>query len=410
MSESTRTVLFILLIALIALAGGKYLLRVSHREQGPRAGLFRMGIAIYLALGLGLGRQGLGVLDDRMLANLEPVLDLALGWTGLLFGLQFRLPRLRRYPPGFTLVSFSQALATMLVVGAVMAPALSSVFPAAAPEQLWPAVILLAAVGAISSPSATALAARKVRKIKSGLGRLVHYVSSTDPVLPLVAFSIATGFLRQGTLSLQNGLEAVAVSVLIGLVLGLLFYSFARHRHGENELIFFVLAFTVFSGGVASYLGLSSLFISAVIGATLANRLEISERVFRVLATRERPILIVFSVLVGASWDPGSGAVPALMMLLVLYLAARIAGKLGGMAVIRPVLGGRVESGSTLAGLALLGQGGMSIALVANYLLLGQGPVCSTAVTVALLAVVLFEALGAYAASVALEERKGAGQ
>jgi len=405
MTESTQTILLLLLLTLIALAGGRYLFRTGGGPQRP-GGLFGLGFAGCLSLGLALGGPGLGILEGRLLANLEPVLDLALGWTGLLFGLQFNWRRLRRYPAGFPLTALWEGTVALLVLCALMLPLFKWLFPAADPVELLGGLVVLAAVGAISSPSSTALAARTRSPIRRRLARLVHYVSSIDPLLPLVVFSVTVGYLNYGSGSLLSPVEWTAVSVLLGLVLGFLFHSFARHRHGENELTFLIVAFTVFSGGIASYLGLSSLFVNSVAGITLANRLEVSERIFRVLAEREKPILIVFLVLVGASWEVSSAA-GGVLLLLAVYLAARVAGKLGGMAAVRPLFGERLERGGVLAGLALLGQGGMSVALVANYQLLCEGPVCSFVVTVALLAILLGEGFGVHAARLALVVKKG---
>jgi hypothetical protein len=293
----------------------------------------------------------------------------------------------------------------MLALCALMLPLFRWLFPVADPVELLGGLVVLAAVGAISSPSITALAARTGVPIRHRAARLAHYVSSIDPLLPLVVFSLTVGYLNYGSGSLLSAVEWTAVSALLGLVLGFLFYSFARHRHGENELTFLIVAFTVFSGGIASYLGLSSLFVNSVVGITLANRLEVSERIFRVLARREKSILIVFLVLVGASWDVSSAA-GGVLLLLVVYLAARVTGKLVGMATARPLFRERLERGGILAGLALLGQGGMSVAMVANYQLLCEGPVCSFVVTVALLAVLLGEGFGTHAARLALVERK----
>ena len=80
-------------------------------------------------------------------------------------------------------------------------------------------LVVLAAVGAISSPSITVLAARTGLPIKRRAAQLAHYVSSIDPLLPLVVFSVAVGYLRYGSGSLLTAVEWTAVSVLLGLVL-----------------------------------------------------------------------------------------------------------------------------------------------------------------------------------------------
>jgi Sodium/hydrogen exchanger family len=405
MSESARTVIYILLVALIALAGGRFVFRVGG-ERRMSKGLFRPEFAVYLGLGLLLGNNGLNIIDSRILENLEPVVELALGWTGMLFGLQFSLRRLKRYPTEFPIAAFLQGLTTIVVLCAVLFPLAGRYFPLTDRIELWGGLLVLAVVGAVSSPSSTALAARSAVLLKPQAARLAHYISSMDAVLPLFVFSMIAGYLGDGSGSLRTAFEWVVVSILLGLVVGFLFYSFARHRHGENELTFLIVAFTVFIGGIASYLGLSSLFVSAMVGFILANRLEISERIFRILAEREKPILVVFLIIVGASWELTSVSAPAIVLLmLVAYLAARVAGKLGGMAAAGALFRDGFQAGGGLTGLALLGQGGMSIALVANYQLLFEGRFCDFVVTVALLAVVIGEMFGAYAARLALAEK-----
>jgi len=394
MAESTRTVLLILLVAFIALVGGRLYL---GRKGSPS--LFRVTTLGYLALGLALGGQGLSLLERHMLANLEPVVDLALGWIGILFGLQFELKRLRRYPPRFFEITLFQSLFTVALLGVVMYLALGRLMPGEG-DSLWRLLFFIAAVGAVSSPAEIALAASVGGGVKRKFARLVHYVTSLDPLLPVVLFAFTAGLYhsRAGG-GIIPALEWTAVSVLIGLVLGLLFYSYARHRHNENELAMMIIAFTVFSGGIAAYLNLSSLFINIVLGAALANLLPTSERVFRVLVSRERPILIVLLVLVGANWIPfPQGRLAAVTSLLAIYLAARVLGKVVSVAAARPFAREELAQGGRASGLALLGQGGMSVALIANYQFFFSSTADTVAVSVALCAVVLSEAFSAYAA------------
>jgi hypothetical protein len=394
MADSTQTVLLILLVTFIALVGGR---RYRGRKGSPP--LFRVTTLAYLALGLALGGQGLGMLEQDMLDNLEPVVGLSLGWIGILFGLQFEIKRLRRFHPRFFGVTLFQSLFTVVTLGGVMYLALGW-FTSGGGGSLWRALLLIATVGAISSPAETVLATLASGGVKRKLARLVHYISSLDSFLPVVIFAFTVGLYHSRTGGgIVSALEWTAVSALIGLALGLLFYSYARHRHSENELAMMIIAFTVFSGGIAAYLNLSSLFINVVLGVVLANLLPTSERIFRVLVSRERPILIVLLVLVGANWIPfPQGRLVTVAALLAIYLAARVLGKAVSVAAARPFLREELTQGGWAAGLALLGQGGMSVALIANYQLLFGGAADTMAVSVVLCAVVLSEAFSAYAA------------
>ena len=405
MSESTRTILLIMLVAIIALAGGRAILR---RRGGPS--LFRLHTAGYLVVGLVLGQGGLGLLSRGMLANLEPVLQLALGWAGLLFGLQFEFRRLKRFPASWSWAALVQALVTAGLLLAVMFIAVSKFFGWEG-TSLWLAVLLLVVAGSASSPSETALAASSAENIRNRFAQFANYIASLDPALPVAILGVMAGWFHTTGGGLVPALQWTIASLLIGLVLGFLFYSYARHRHTENELAMMIIAFAVTGGGIAAFLHLSSLFICIVMGAFIGNSLkDTSQKIFRVLALRERPILLVLLVLVGAAWQPGeSGGVIEVALCLGLFLAARLAAKLTAAAVFGRIAPEDTEGAGIIGGLTLLGQGGMSVALVANHQLLFGGWGLSGAVSVALLGVVAADALAAYAARLALVRRKGEG-
>jgi len=405
--ESTRTILLIMLVAFIALAGGRVILR--RRGRPP---LFRLHTLGYLIVGLVLGEQGLGFLSLGMLANLEPVVGLALGWAGLLFGLQFEFRRLGRFPATWAWAALVQALVT---AGSLLVALILSVNVLFAWEgaRYWVGLWLLVAAGSASSPSETALAAGSSDRIQRRFAQFAHYMASLDSALPVAILGVLAGWFHAGGGELVPAVEWAVASVLIGLALGFLFYSYARHRHTENELAMMIIAFAVTAAGIAAFLQLSSLFICMVMGAFIGNSLkDTGGKIFRVLAVRERPILVVLLVLVGAGWQP----VPAAQTLpvaicLVVFLAARVAAKLVSGALFGRIAGADTQGAGTVGGLALLGQGGMSVALVANCQLLFGGLGLTEAVSVALLGVVAAEAVAAYAARLALVKRgeKGGG-
>lgn len=407
MSESSLTILIVLFMALVALAGGRVLLRT---RAGQNPGYFRFTTALYLVLGLALGGQGFGLVGPALLHNLEPVKELSLGWIGMLFGLQLRWTHLQRFPAVFFRVLLLESGLSLLAVGGTLWLVAGWLGPAALGE-LVPAVSVLAALGAVSSPTATALAAVAGGRVRHRLARLAHFTTSLDPLLPLVLFALAAGYRHPAGGGGWAALQWLAASLLLGLILGLLFYSFARHRHSERELTLLIIAFAVFAGGVASYLELSSLFVTVVLGATLTNLLPAGERVFRTLSAREKPILILLLVLTGADWRIGAAAgATAVVVLLAAYLVSRSAAKISAMALTSRARSADLEPGAWRGGLALLGQGGMSVALLANCQLLFHGESAATLVTVGLLAVIVAEFYAARAARAALFVDSTAGE
>lgn len=399
MTDSSLTIITVLVVALVALAGGRFLLRT---RAGRPQGFVPYSMAFYLVLGLAVGGEGLGLLDGKLLRNLEPVQEMALGWIGLLFGLQLGYRPLSRFPALFHRTVLFESTFTMALTGAALWFVLKGAGGGSGSGHRE-ALLALAVLSGVSSPTATALAALAGGRARHRLARLAHYVTSLDPLAPLLVFTLGAGYFHPLGGGVPAALHWPAASLLLGLALGLLFNSFARHRHEERELTMLIIAFTVFAGGVATYLHLSSLFICVVMGTVLANLLPASEKIFRVLSSREKPILVLLLVLTGASWRIEEVEQLSLIWILLgVYLAARTAGKLGAMALVRLTARDDLERGAALGGLALLGQGGMSLALIANYQLLFGGPYAATAVTVGILALAAGELYSARAARAAL--------
>ncbi|MBW7996001.1 MAG: hypothetical protein FVQ81_05385 [Candidatus Glassbacteria bacterium] len=404
MTETTRTVMLILLLAFIALTGGRLILRKRTRQAVP---LLRLHTAMYLVVGVALGRHGLGLLASETLVNLEPLLQLALGWAGLMFGLQFNRRSLRQFPPSWAAAAGLQAVVTVLVLALVMGSAFIRFFDWEG-ARFWLALLLVTVAGAASSPAEPALAASGSGRIRKRFAQFVNYAASLDPVLPIVILGAAAGWFHAGGGGLVPALEWTAASILTGLAMGFMFYSYARHKHTEKELAMMIIAFAILAGGIAAYLKLSSLLISMVMGVLVGNSLkDTGERVFRVLVVRERPILVVLLVIVGASWDPVRIAdlVPVAACLMI-FLAARVGAKLIGAFLFSPLVREEMEGAGAGGGLALIGQGGMSIALLANHQLLFVGYGAADAVTIVLAGLVIAEAVAAHAARLALEHRR----
>ena len=123
------------------------------------------------------------------------------------------------------------------------------------------------------------------------------------------------------------GLQWYFLSLSLGTAMGFLLHGLTRMRCSEEELMVFVIGTVLFSSGIALYFKLSPLFINAIMGMLIANLPGSKDRIFGLLVRLERPFYIVFLILAGAIWRPGSAwALP----LAALYLLLRFAGKLAG--------------------------------------------------------------------------------
>ncbi|HDH96816.1 MAG TPA: hypothetical protein ENF73_03705, partial [Proteobacteria bacterium] len=162
-----RTILGILLIGFLAVAGATFLKRhVPAQKAG--FGPFRSGIS-FLLLGLILGPSVTSVFDENTLASMEFVAALGLGWIGFLFGMHLEWRLLRKVSTRLYVLAFGQALLTfvavLFVLAALMVPSGRAALPATVGSAviLWAGPVALAACASDSAPGRAFWLASRLR-------------------------------------------------------------------------------------------------------------------------------------------------------------------------------------------------------------------------------------------------------
>jgi hypothetical protein len=319
----------------------------------------------YLVLGILLGPQVSGVLSADMLDSFAPVTTLALGWIGAIVGMQFYLQDLVRIKAQQYRIAFFESLTSVGVVMGLEMVALGWLFGIPYWQSAVPA-FALGAIAATSTPSGIEVVARRL----SRRGPIVRQLEITTAVDALVAV-VAMGLL----LCLQNPVsetvrrpltstEWVAVTLGIGIIGGALFHLFLGEERHIDRIFISLAGAIILTSGAAAYLGLSPLLPAMIVGIMLVNTSASRLEIQRTLVTAERPFYFVLLIVAGASWQPGlvTSFVPV-----ALFLIARAAGKIGGAR-----LSARANDALPVLGLhwgrALLGHGGLALALALDYL------------------------------------------
>lgn len=383
-----RTLLGLIIIALISFLGARRLFASARLPLGAQL-IFLTGTE-YIFLGAILGPHLTGLLTTEVLENLSPLIALGLGWVGLMFGVQLEWRRLRRVPRRYFGIAGIESLVTAAVLfGVFRWLVLPRIHPGDSGLAVVAAALSVAAMGTPTSPSATALVIRHLGK-RTRLGAFLGYLSGMDSFMGILLFGLVFCLYHSSRVAgvpILHPLEWLTLSILLGVVLGLLLDSLTRPRYTGDELVLMVIGMVIFAGGVSAYLRLSALFVTTVLGITFCNRSPLGGRIYTMLQATEKPFYIIFLLLAGALWLPPLAwaylAVPA-------YLLVRALGKLIGTGIGRKFFKPpySVPGG---VGLGLLSQGGMAVAMVVNYQQVYGGDLTRTVTTVVLLAVVLNE-------------------
>jgi Kef-type K+ transport system membrane component KefB len=320
---------------------------------------------------------------------LTPLFSLGLGVVGLIFGIQLEVGKILRFPARYLSMAAIQAVVTMLVVSCPCYLVLKELFGDDG-LSIGVASLILGATAACTAQTALALIGREFDLRGARVMELLRYISSVDAVVGLIVLGFAFCLMHaEPVVDFDAGIsfQWFALSLGIGTAMGFLLYLITRVRCREEELLVFVVGMVTFSSGIALYLELSPLFVNAMMGITVANLPGSNDRIFNVLVRLERPFYIVFLILAGAIWRPGS---PWALPLAALYLSLRLVGKLGGGYLaarlatddFRPPLG---------LGMGLVSQGGIAVAMVMDYYQLGSTELTGVVVTTVLIAVIFNE-------------------
>ncbi len=349
----------------------------------------------FIFVGVALGDQMVGLLSEEIVRSLTPLFSLGLGVIGLIFGMQLELGKILRFPVRYLPIAVIQAAFTMLVVFWPSYLILRKLFGDAG-EPVLLASLVLAATAACTAQTALALIDREFKLRGSRVMELLRYISSIDAVVGLFVFGFAFCLMHtEPVLGFRPGpgLQWFVLSLSLGTAMGFLMQLLTRVRCSDEELLIFVVGMVVFSGGIALYFKLTPLFINTIMGFLLANLPGPKQRIFNLVVRLEKPFYIVFLILAGAIWQPGS---PWALPLAALYLGLRFAGKVSGGYLAGRVVRSEADGAHPprRLGLGLISQGGMAIAMVMNYYQLSSAAVTGAVVTAVLIAVILNELAG----------------
>lgn len=318
----------------------------------------------FLLLGYLIGPRGVGLIPVTIAESLDPLLHLALGWAGLMFGLQFNYRTVRLYRRRRWILGFAQTLVTSIVVAVGAWQLLPLIFPAIDGEMRLRACAILGVCAGPTAPSSIHYFS-KIFQIRGRVNRLLKFIVGVDGIPPILLLGLAAGLLHVSNLGLGEGLPGwkwLLVGVLIGILLGLLLAALVGLEFKQEELLLFVLGVVALASGLAQYLHLPAVFLSFFAGITAANTAWHREEIHKLAAHAEKPLYLTFLVLTGTLIVLDDARVVALAAILV---TLRLGGKILGNMVWRWIPS-EPRARSPWLGLALLSQGGLTLVLAVD--------------------------------------------
>ncbi|MGI8546120.1 MAG: cation:proton antiporter [Gemmatimonadaceae bacterium] len=372
-------------LTLVMLVAGAYLAaRVAFEWLGRR--FLIVSGAEYVLLGILVGPQVSGLLGKTVLQSFEPITTLALGWMGAIIGTRFYLAALVAVPGITYRLAFVESILTLLTVFGVEMAALTLL--GFSPGRVWIPALAMGTIATASSTAAVDMIGERLGSDRPLVAQLS--VSTTvNAFVAVIAFGILLSMHHPDPHVMDRPItptEWMVIAIAVGIIGGSLFYLFLGSEEHEDRLLIALGGAVILVSGAAAYLSLSPLVVGLFFGIILVNTAANREEVTAVLESVDRPLYFVLLVIGGATWRPSTE--PWALAIVVLFLAARAAGKLGGARLAARANGALPVLGNDW-GQALLGQGGLALALAINYqyqqVAIGSGLVFTAAVVSVLL-------------------------
>jgi hypothetical protein len=382
-----------LLMGLLVLSYIGSLLVGSGKSRGLASGIE------FIGLGFAVGPRALGLVEQPMIVDFEPIVQVALGWLAFVVGLDFGRVEGRRVEKRAEVLGIVGAVITGLAVAAAVFAAMPSLHLTGFDEKST--LLLAAGAGAVSAETARNAVAWIQNRwgAKGPVSSLLVDFGTADDLVPVVAAGAVFAFAPPGTSSIAlPPLGWFGASLALGALLGIV--TAMLLRGAEGDAVWGALIGTLLLGvGAAARFGLCTIFVTFVMGIALAGASPSRRALRAMVSPTEHAVLYPLLLLAGARLDPRPLFDDRrLLALVALVLLARIVGKLVSGLVVRIAAPAARPAGAWL-GIVLLPSGPVSIACGFVFALRFPGAIGDTL----LLAAVASSALGELVSTLALK-------
>ncbi len=320
---------------------GLMMSRLAKRVELP-------AVTAYLITGLLLGpyclgrlrMAGIGFHTMKDVSAMSILPDTALGFIAFTIGNEFRMADLKSMGRKAITIGILQAVITTFFVDVALVT-LHFLMPKAISI---PSAITLGAIAAATAPAATLMVVRQYRA-EGPLTQLLLMVVAIDDAVGLVLFSASFGVanaLEAGginliTVAVEPILEII-FSLALGAAAGLVLDWSERYFHSRGNRISMSVAFVLLTVGLSKvefylgpiHCGFSLLLVCMMTGTIFCNICQTSASLMERLDRWTTPLSILFFILSGAELDLQTLSNPTVLLIGMVYIATRSAGKFFG--------------------------------------------------------------------------------
>lgn len=358
-----------------------------------------------------LGISGIGFISSADVKSYSLISNVALGFIAISMGNEFRISELKKIGKQAIVIAVFQAVTATLFVDIALI-ALHFLIPETLPLSC---AITLGAVATATAPAATLMVVKQY-KAEGPLTKMLLPVVALDDVVGLIVFAISFGIARaleSGAVSLisiiVNPIIEVIISLVLGSLLGYLFHFTEQFFHSRSKRMTISVTFVFISVALSMLtfefgeieIGFSSLLVCMAMGTVFCNLCDFSEELMDRIDRWTGPIMVLFFVLSGAELEFSVFADWSVILIGVVYILFRSAGKIMGAGISSKFMKTEPTIQKYL-GITLLPQAGVALGMSLTALELGPAGIIVR--NVSLFSVLIYELVGPLFTRIALQK------
>lgn len=350
-----------------------------------------------------LGVGGLGFTDIENVSAYSIISETALGFIAFTIGNEFRLTDLKKTGKKVITVSIFESVMAMVFVDITL---ITLHFILGEDKFPLTAAITLGAIAAATAPAATLMVIKQY-KAKGDTTSLLLPVVALDDAIGLMAFALSFGIAKamMGSVSVVSLLVEPLLEILLSLTAGALFgfiFSYVeRFFHSRSKRLSVSVAFVLFAVAFSMLkfnlfginISFSGLLTCMMMGTVFCNVCDFSTELMERIDRWTAPLFVLFFVLSGAELQLNVFLDAAVLLIGVIYIVTRCAGKYTG-AYLGCKLTGYPQKVKRALGITLFPQAGVALGMSLSALKLFPETEGRLIRNVVLFGVLIFELFG----------------
>lgn len=308
----------------------------------------------YLLTGLLIGPYVLNLVSLDDIYILEPFTTIALTFISFLVGAELKWKYVKRLGSKPFVIGITTSICALILVtvGCILI------------GYDFKISLLLGAIATSAAP-ASVLMIVKEYKANGDFTKTMLSVIAISDIVSVILFGISLALVKDNSsilLSLIEPLKEIILSLLIGGVLGYTIGYLSRFLNKHGDIITLIIVAIFADILVCHLIGISQLLSAMIMGITFINSFNnhITDKVLDVIDDISTPILMIFFVLSGASFD--FITLPSIWLIGLIYIILRIGGKVIGNFIGSKIMK-ETKNITKYLGFTLLSQTGIAIGL-----------------------------------------------